>query len=42
MLRKSITITLLIFLPYLMIGQETNRNITLSGYVSNMQTAMFE
>ena len=42
MLRKSITITLLIFLPYTILSQETNRNITLSGYISNMQTAMFE
>ncbi|MQY78523.1 MAG: hypothetical protein GH151_04900 [Bacteroidetes bacterium] len=42
MLRKSITIILLIFLPYLMLSQETNRNITLSGYTSNMQSVMFE
>ena len=44
MFRKdiSIGIILLIFLPYLMLSQETNRNITISGYISNMQTAMFE
>ncbi len=44
MFRKEIgiTILLLIFLPYTILSQETNRNITLSGYISNMQTAMFE